>query len=525
MAGRLTRKTIITKMFQLSVVTFISKIVGFVREVFTARYLGVSGLSDAFWSAFRLPSSLRKIFAEGALSAALVPTLVEVAKRQGKEQASRTMTAMMLVMQLILLAFCTTIAFYSSSVIKLLVPGWACQLGMERCELAGHLLQILIFFIALASAGALFVGLLQVAHSFSIPVVGQLILNLLMIGEWWLYNYYGLPITFIAWAVLANSLVFLFLCIWMFWRNGFHFLWPNKEAWHDIWHVLKKFVPCALGFGAMEISFIVDHMFASYLVEGSMSLLRYTYAFTRLPLQVFGTAFATILLPHFTRIGSYARRRLGFYLFESAKFVWWVTIPATLLMAAFSYQIFNTLFLSAKFTEAHVQESSILLSIFIVGLFFFCFEKVVLNAYYSLHQTFVPTVITVGATILNTTLNPFFMYFWGVRGLLAATVLAEVIKLLTLIFVLQRREQFIFYWQAMGKFILHDTIQLACVGWLFFIVYYICSVIVRHFPGSLADIFYNTFIYWFWVGPLVFGAAVLLFLTRRYFGIRLHFLD
>lgn len=522
---RLTRHAIVRKTLHVGISTMASKAIGFFREVMVARVLGVGGISDAYFAAFRLPSSLRKIFAEGALNAAFVPALVGIVKNNGKEQASRTVTAIFLVLQAFLVMGCIFLAFHAQTVVSLMVPGWGCAEGTARCLMTIRLFKILIFFIALASAAALFNGALQTVHSFTVPVYGQILMNCLLVGELFILDRWSLPVTVLAVAVLFNSMVFLAMSWWYYRHHGFSLALPNRQAWSSVWDVFKKFLPCVIGFGAGEVSLIIDQVFASYLPEGSYSLLRYTFAFTRVPLQVFATAFSTILLPHFSRVSSYAPRRLSFYLFESAKFVWWITLPATIFMAAFSYKIFYTLLLSPKFTLVHVQESSYLLAIFITGLFFFSFEKIVLTTYYALHETMLPTVITIGGTFLNTALNPFFMYLWGARGLVLATVVASVVKLIVLLEMLRRRFDFAFYYGAFWRFLVGSTMQMAMLSWLFVVLYNIGCWMIAQLPGRLPHIFLETVAFWIWVFPLAAALALCAYVTRRRFGIRLHFLD
>lgn len=525
MPKQLTRKSIVKKMFQMSTVTLLSKLAGGIRDILSTRYLGVSGLSDAFFSAYRLPSSLRKIFAEGALNAAFVPNLVTTIKHDGKDQVSRAVTAMMIVMQAFLVPCCFFMAFKASTIISYILPGWGCSVALERCTLTSDLFHILIFFLALSSAGALLTGALQTVHSFSVPLIGQTIMNTLLIIEWWAYDHYGLPLTLIAWAILFNSVVFLLLLWFVYYRKGFRFLMPNREAWTTVWHAIKKFVPAAIVFGAVEICFLIDNAFASFLVVGSVSLLRYTYAFARIPLQTFANTFASILLPHFSRFGKRAPRRLSFYLFEAAKLIWWITIPATIFLIVFSNKILFTIFLSKNFTVVYVNETSILLSIFITGLFFFSFEKVILTTFYSLHDTVMPTVITLSAAALNTLLNAFAIYFWGLRGLLIATVFAQVVKVVAFLWVLKTRKQFVLYIKAFGYFVYRALLQLALVCWGLFFVYYACAFIVNHLPGRLSHLFMNTLLYWLWVGPLILATAIVMYFTRKQFKVKLYFLE
>ena len=524
MTTRLTRRTIVKKTVQLGLSTIFSKLLTLIREMLTARYLGVSALSDAFFSAFRLPSSLRKIFAEGALSAACVPTFVEQMRRGGKREVSKTVTVLMFFLEVCLLVGCIVVAFNAGRVMALMFPGWNCA-GGERCTLAAPLLRVLVFTLPLVSAGALFASVLQAVHIFSLPVMTQIAMNVLLCSQIWVCARWDLPIFVYAWCIIASSVLVLALNTVIFSRVGFCFSFPNQEAFKATWRILTKFVPCAIGFGAVEINLIIDQIIASYLPLGSASLLRYTYANTRVPLSVFGTVFSAVLFPHFSRIFSYAPKRLSFYLLEATKLIWWVAVPATLLIMVFSNKIYTTLFLSSRFSLENVNEAGVLLAIFVVALFFLSCEKVVLNMFYTFHETILPTIATLMGALANTLLSLFLIPFLGLRGIVVATVIATVMKLALLLWALVRRYNFVLYPRAFTGFIYRTVVQYALVGWGFYLAYLFLRWVVLQLPGNLPHLLLTTVCYWLWVSPLCVAAGFLLYVTRRRFGIRLHFLD
>lgn len=525
MAKQLTRRGIIKKMVQISATTMGSKVLGFFRELLTARFLGVGAASDAFFAAYRIPSSLRKIFAEGALNAASVPTAVSVMQTEGKEQVSRFATLLLIIFQSFLLAGCAAIALKADSVLWIVVPGWSGEAGLMGYVLATKLLRILIFFIAFVSAGAIFGGILQVVNCFSMPIIAQVLTNGLLIGELLFCSWYDLTALAFALFIVGNSILILGINIGVYYYLGFKFLLPNRSAWRSVGQVMCKFVPCALGMGAIEINLFIDQVIASYLPQGSVSLLRYTFSFARVPLGVFASAFAMILLPHLARVSVRAPKRLSFYLLESAKFVWWVTVPATLFTMVFSYKMYYTLLLSSKFTATHVLLASQALTIFIMGLFVMSFEKIVLNMFYALHETFRPTLFTFISAALNTGLSILFIPFFGLNGIVLAVVIATTFKMMLCMWSLRSRYNFVLYAHAFGRFLLRSTLQLACATAMFTIFYFGALFLISYLPANLAYALQFKYLFWIWVGPLCGITALFLYFTRRKFGIRLHFLD
>jgi putative peptidoglycan lipid II flippase len=276
----------------------------------------------------------------------------------------------------------------------------------------------------------------------------------------------------------------------------------------------------------MEISLFVDTIFASYLPEGSISLIYYANRFMGIPLGVFAVTLSTILLPHFSRISTYAPKRLNFYLLESAKLVFWVTIPCTLVTILLADKIFITLFLSNSFSAAQAHEAGSILIAFMIGLFFFAFNKILLNVFYALHETKVPTIISIIATVINIGLNIVLINPLRGMGLALATTLAGIIQTFLLLYFLRTRFGFHGYIHQWGVFLVRYGMQLSIVVVGFLALYAgITGSIQTWLPAPIAQFFLNKIGFWLWVGPLCLIAGLVLYFYRRLFGVRLYFLD
>lgn len=529
-APKLTRRSIIQYTMQLGFSTIISKALGFVREILLARYLGVGPLADAFFTAFRTPNSLRKIFAEGALSAAFVPTITQVISKEGKEKASAVTTNALLIVQSLLLLLCCMAAVYASFCIGIQVPGWLVQEGVysERFIASVALFKILVFFIFFISASSVLAGVLQGDNKFSISAWGQIATNILWIVQLSICAHYHLSIYAFAWMVLVNGFLYLLLHYVFYRAAGFTLqLNFNATTWRYVWHALAKFIPCALGFGAVEINLYIDQLVASYLPEGSLSLLNYTQGFVRLPLGVFAVALGTILLPHFSRVGLYAPRRMGYYILESTKLVLWVTLPMTLMMSFFAYPIFYTTYysFSDKFALEYVQQAAYLLMISIAGLFFFSLNKIIINVFYALHETRWPTIITLVSTICNTILNIVGMNLFGIYGIVLATSLAAALQVIMMLFILYTRMRLPFYGYALWRFIKKYCAQLLFTAVPFYLLHMVLYWTISMSGPFVSYWFLHTILYWLWVGPLCCLFMLVLYLSRNRWDLRMHFLD
>ena len=366
-------------------------------------------------------------------------------------------------------------------------------------------------------------GALQAVHHFTVPAFSPALLNIIYIIGLSICWYLDLPIPYLAFFVIFGGFLQFLLHIFMYFRLKFTFARPDRATYAIFRGILYKFLPCVITMSAMEISLYIDSQFASYLPQGSISLVTYASRFMGIPLGIFGAAFSTILLPHFSRISSYAPKRLSFYLFEATKLILYLTLPALVLMGYFSYEIFFTLF--KNFSLAQVQESSWLLRVFLSGLFFFSINKILLSLYYSLNNTLIPTLITLVATVCNTLFNWFFITFLGSYGLALGTALSGFIQTVLFFWILRTKFKFRLYWPALGQFFMRYMVQLGSMTALFFVIYKLMFTIIKSLSTPYAHLLLDTVGFWFWVGPLSLAFFGLLYITRLQFGIKLYFLD
>ena len=517
-----SRAVIIHKTISIGLSTLVSRVLGLVREIVQIHYLGVGATSDAFIAAFRIPNSLRKIFAEGALTAAFLPTYVTELHKNGRVAAERVATITFIILQTLLLFFCILISYNAHTVLHLIAPGWGAHGG--SIDQAAGFLNILIYFIFFISSSSLCTAVLQAQHHFFIPAVGQIVMNMLFIAQLLLLIYFKAPVYYLAYGILCNGAVLLAMHIWACYREGFELHMPDRHSLDVLTEILKKFVPCLLSVGALEINIFIDQMLASYLPTGSLTLLSYVNSIGRVPLSIFIGALSTILLPHFAHVHSYAPRRLNFYILESAKLIFWVMIPVTFMMVIFSYQAFYTLMLSQTFTLLHVQQASSLLRVFALGLFFFSINKILLNIFYAKHETFIPTLISLGAALFNTILSIILMRYMQTIGIVLATSLAEILKTILFIVVLHYKFNITFYAARFMQFAYRASMQLSIIGTIAFSLFIFFYFLIIQLPHSYKLFLLAGYGYWLWVGPLCGLAALAAYFTRRYFNISLYFL-
>jgi len=515
----LSQKTILKKTIQVGSSTLISRCLGIVREVLMVKYLGASGLSDAFLTAYKIPNSLRKIFAEGALSAAFIPTVVSTIKDNNKKTIAGLMSLSFLIFEGIVGIICILIIKYANFILAFIAPGFS----PEQIAAATSMLHILMPFIFFISSSALLGGALHAVGHFTIPAIAPIIVNIIFIIGILVCLFFNLPVTYLCWFIVGAGLVHFIIHLVMYLSYNFGFGNISRKDFSIFARIMGKFLLCIPSISLMEVALFIDTSFASFLAPGSISLLYYAHRFVGIPLGVFAVAFSTILLPHFSRVHASNPRRLHFYLLEGAKFMYWLTIPVALLMAFFSEEIFITLFLSKKFTFAQAQEASAILRVFLAGLFFFSLNKILINIFYAMHAAWIPACVALVATIINIILNFLFIETFQTVGLAAATTISSIVQTLLFLIILRRKYNFRVYVLPFVSFVWRYKINLFILSFLFLLCYHVIKTsILYYFTPSLSLFFTQQIGLWLWVGPLSLFFMGLLYYSR--FTLRLHFL-
>ncbi len=503
----------------ISAWTLCSRLLGAARTYLQVQYLGVSAMSDGFITAYKIPNLLRKIFAEGALSGVFVPTIVGTLKQEGKETVNHLITFAFVVLEAVVVILCALVMLFPRFVIHVVAPGFS-DLQVQDTVTC---VRILMPFILFLSSSAVLAGALQAIGHFFVPAFAPVLLNIVYITALLICNYYALPVETLCWFIIAGGVLQFLLHLYMYKNLGFSFGRVHTQDRKRFSHVLIKFIPCLIGMGAVEIGIMVDQWFISYLPQGSTSLHDYAMRFMGIPLGVFASALSTVLLPHFTHVATMARDRLSFYLLETTKLVLWAMVPLTLIMAYLSHAIFVTVFLSEKFTMSHVLIATQVLHAFVIGLFFFAINKILLNIFYALHNVWLPAFITLFATACNALLNWLLVADWGVPGVALATSASALIQTILFYGVLAHYVQLRVDGKDLAAFLIRYSLQMGLVSIPFLGMYAMCLQLIEY--SNCSSLLCSTLLFWFWVGPLVLGYFVALWYTRRWFRVSLYFLD
>jgi len=394
----------------VSSLTMVSRVLGFVRDTIIARTFGAGVASDAFVVAFKLPNLLRRIFAEGAFSQAFVPILAEYKMQQG-EEATRTFIAYVSGLLTLVLALVTAIGVLAAPwIVWATAPGFADE--AERFELTVDLLRVTFPYILLISMSSLAGAILNTWNRFSVPAFVPTLLNVSMIVfALFLTPYFDPPIMALGWAVLAGGLAQLLWQLPHLKKIGMLVLPRLSFGDLGVWRVLKQMGPAIFGVSVSQISLIINTIFASFLVAGSVSWMYYADRLMELPSGVLGVALGTILLPALSK--TYASKNRDEYrrlLDWGLRLCFLLVLPCTLALAILAEPLVVSLFQYGKFTANDSLMTQQALMAYAVGLLALILVKILAPGFYAQQNIKTPVRIAVISLLATQAMNALFVF-------------------------------------------------------------------------------------------------------------------
>ncbi len=389
--------------------TFISRILGFVRDTLIARAFGASLVSDAFIVAFKIPNLLRRISAEGAFSQAFVPILGEYKSQRSFDETHALVSRVGSWMGLILVIVTLLGMLAAPFIVMLIAPGFRADAG--KMQLTIELLRITfpyIFFISLVSMAG---GVLNTYNKFSIPAFTPVWLNVAMIAAVLIFaDRFDEPIKVLAWAVFVGGVLQLAFQIPFLKQIG---MLPKLDFTKDegVWRILKLMGPAVLGVSVAQVSLILNTIFASFLKTGSVSWLYYADRLMEFPSGVLGVALGTILLPSLSK--AFASKDEAEYkqlMDWGLRLSFMLAAPAAVALAVLATPLVSALFFYGKFTANDVAMTEQAVIAYSVGLLGLILVKILAPGFYARQDIKTPVKIGVFVLVLTQLMNLLFVF-------------------------------------------------------------------------------------------------------------------
>ncbi len=385
--------------------TFVSRILGLVREIVFSSVFGVSAATDAFWVAFRIPNFMRRLFAEGSFSTAFVPALTEVKEKGTHEdvramisRVSGTLGAVLLLVTAMGMLFAPQLAGLFSS---------DAGGGDQKLALTADLLRITFPFLLFISLTAMAGAVLNTFHRFAIPAVTPVIMNIFMIAAalWWA-PHFAVPVTSMAWAIFFAGIAQLLVQLPVLARLDL--LSMPRWGWRfpEVRKVMRLMVPTLFGSSVMQVNLLFDTWVAAQLITGSQSWLTQSDRLLEFPLGMFGVALGTVILPSLSR-HHVNTDHAGFSraLDWGLRTTLLISVPAMLGLVLLAYPLIATMLQHGQYTTHDAKMAALSLGGLSLGLPAFALVKVLAPAFFARQDTRTPVRAGIAAMVANMVLN------------------------------------------------------------------------------------------------------------------------
>jgi putative peptidoglycan lipid II flippase len=385
----------------VSGMTLISRVLGFVRDVAIARVFGAGFATDAFFVAFKIPNLLRRLFAEGAFSQAFVPILAEYRNQRGERETRLLVDHVAALLALVLFVVSAVGVAAAPAIIYIGAPGFAAT--PEKFDLTVNLLRITFPYILFIALVAFAGGILNTYSRFSVPAFTPVLLNVsFIVFALWLAPYFDPPVMALAWAVFAGGVLQLAFQVPFLARLRLlpRFRLDLRDS--GVWRVVRQMGPAVFGVSIGQVSLLINMVFASFLVTGSVSWLYYADRLMEFPAGLLGAALGTILLPSLSRY--HATRSVEEYsqvLDWGLRLTLVLALPAAAALAILAVPLAATLFHYGEFSASDVYATRNAVVAYSVGLTGLILVKVLAPGFYARQDIRTPVriaLVTLAAT-------------------------------------------------------------------------------------------------------------------------------
>jgi putative peptidoglycan lipid II flippase len=447
--------------------TFLSRILGLIRDVVVAKFFGSGMAADAFFVAFRIPNLLRRLLAEGSLTIAFIPVFTEYLTRKTREDAFQLATAVLTLLSLILALVTLSGVLLSPWIVRIQAFGFGGS--GTKYELTVLLTRITFPYIFLVSLVAFFMGILNSLRHFAAPAAAPIFLNVGIIGATlWISPYFDQPIVGVAIGVIIGGVLQVALQIPWLVKKGV----PLMFCWMPRHPAVKRIgllmLPAIFGSAIYQLNQFLGTLLASFLPEGSVSWLYYADRVVQFPLGVFAIAISTAALPSLSKQAA-AKDLADFKdtLGHALRLVFFVTIPSMAGMIILRVPITRVFFQRGAFDAVSTEMTALALLFYSVGLWAFSANRVMVSAFYAFQDTKTPVKVAAVALVANGVLSLLLMGPMKHGGLALAVSVASALQFCLLVLLLHKRGG-IFEWRPVMESVLRSLVASLFMGVVIF---------------------------------------------------------
>ena len=422
--------------------TITSRILGLARDQVLAYYFGAGDANDAFRIASRIPNLVRDLFAEGAMSAAFVPTFTRVLTLEGRERSWRLASSVINALLIVTGAIVVFGIIFAGPLVRLFASNFNEVPG--KIELTIYLTRIVFPFLTFVAVAAVLMGMLNSLGHFFIPALSPAMFNVAVIVMSLALipvapSLGMMPITIVAIATLVGGIGQLVIQWPPLREEGFRYrpvLDLKDEGLH---RVLLLMGPGTIGMAATQINVLVNSILATGEGTGAVSWLDFAFRLMYLPIGLFGVSIATAATPaisrmvaerDFARIRSTLANAIGLMLL--------LNLPATIGLIVLARPIVAVIFQRGNFTAADSIATAAALQLYAIGLIGYSIVRIISPTFYAVGRSRIPVMVSAGSVVVNIILNVTLVRTLGYRGLALGTSITAIINASVQLFLLRR---------------------------------------------------------------------------------------
>jgi len=423
--------------------TALSRVLGLFREQVMLYYLGLGSGMGAFTVAFKIPSLIRALVADTALSAAFIPVFSELLEKERRREAWQVARTVTMLSTLVLGVISLLGMVFAPQVVRLTAPG----LSPQTQELAVELTRIMFPTVVLFGAAGIFMGILNAYDHFTLPALAPILWNVVIIASVALFaRRYQTPgdeqagFVALSWGIVAGTAAELLIQVPAVLRRaegGARLFAPLRHP--AVRQVGALLVPIVLSLGVVNFNVLIDTIFASLISDPAPAVIDKAYRLFQLPQGMFAIAIGTVLFPTLSRLAATARFgefRAG--LTTGIKQVIFMTLPFVAFFIILAQPTIRLVFEHGKMTAADTEQVARALMFFSPGMVFVSATTLLSRGFYGIQKTWVPLTVGVVNLILNALLDWLLYRPLGVGGVTLATSIVSAFNYIALLYLLGR---------------------------------------------------------------------------------------
>ena len=446
--------------------TIISRLLGYVRDILIAVFLGTGPLVDAFFVAFKIPNTFRRLFSEGAFNAAFVPSYSSLLDKKKEAQIFANNIFNLLIVGLLFLVL--IIEILMPLFVFLIAPGF--ESDSQKMELAITLTRITFPFLMFISLASFFSAILNSHNKFAVASATPIILNILLITVLLLGKILNDQLVYYLSYAVTLSGILQFIFLYLFVKKYFS---PKLKLYIKIDSRVKKFfrklVPSIFSSGVTQINILVGTIIASFQAS-AVSYLYYADRIYQINLAIAGIAIGTIILPQLSKhVKNNKKEKIDLIQNKALELSLFLSIPAAIALLIASEEIISSLFGYGSFDQESAKNSGRALFYFAIGLPAFSLIKVFSAFFFARHNTKIPFYVSLITILLNIFISIAFFKEVGFLIIPIATTISSWVNAILLFVFLKMNNLFSFNLIFIVRFI-KILIASALMGIFFYYV-------------------------------------------------------